>query len=340
MKTEYEEHWNEADLRFNGKKKKKKGTKRIGVVIALIVILLLAFIGRKLLLSRNASDTSDENTPTLSVYDSENIDSTEVEYKVTFLDVGEGAAVLLTAGDTHVLIDGGPRDASGQLTEELKNQNITELDLVIATHYDADHIGGFLSLFKDFTIKEIWGPDYETDTETYREFTERAEKAGLSIVHPEAGSSRSVGSISLTVLGPVLPDGAPKDVSKLTEEEELNENEYSFFIKAVIGGTRILFTGDSDEAAEKRVIDSGADLSCDVYFVSHHGSYSGSSEALLNAMNAKTAVISVGADNDYGHPHEVCLKRLRNAGLTVYRTDRDGTVVLVGEKSGTAFYKE
>ena len=321
----YEKHLEAAEERFRGKKKKKRRKRRVLLPILLVLLVIAVWLGRKLALSR-LRDNSGTTRDTVTVLP-ENAASTVVEYNAAFPDVGEGAAAVLTDGNTAVLIDCGPKEGADELLRVLAERGITSVDLVIMTHYDADHIGGFETLVENISVKEVWGPDYEADTETYRYFRKSLEKEGIPFRNPEVGTKAAIGGVSLEILGPVLPE---------TEEEllEVTENEYSLFIRAVVAGTVMLFTGDSDTAAEERVVASGAELSCDLYFVSHHGSCYGSSDALLEAMGAEYAVISVGTENDYGHPHEACLRRLRQYGISISRTDESGSIYLFCGEDG------
>ena len=144
----------------------------------------------------------------------------------------------------------------------------------------------------------------------------------MSILHIEpteiiVGNTYSLGDASFEILGPV--------------QEYDNANDSSICIKLIHGSNTFLFMGDATEVAEADILASGIDLHADVYKVSHHGSYTSSSEALLQAVKPTYAVISCGENNSYGHPHAGPLNRMRQMGIQLYRTDEQGTVIVTSD---------
>ncbi len=243
------------------------------------------------------------------------------DFVVRFLDVGQGAAVLITTEGKSMLIDGGGPKRSSFVVSYLKSLGITKLDSIIATHYDNDHISGLVGVLNVFGAEEVWGPDYETDTRTYRSFCRKLEEQGLTRKTPLPGDTMQLGEAVILFLAP-------------EPGEQSNENDYSIAMKITYRDFSLVISGDATASSERKMLKLGVDLSCDIYYVAHHGSASSSSEAFLKAMKPGVAIISVGEDNTYGHPTEECLKRLHQIGASIYRTDEQGTIcVTYGEEN-------
>lgn len=229
---------------------------------------------------------------------------------VRFLDVGQGDSALVTFGGESLLIDGGPKNASQKLYAVLKDLDITHLDHVIATHPDEDHCGGLAGALEFATCGTFYCSVAEHDTDAFNDVAGRLH--GTSITVPSVGDSFALGQATVQFVGPV----APTD----------DTNNGSLVCKLTYGSTSFLFTGDAEAGSETQMVDSGADLHADVLKVAHHGSNTSSSTRFLNAVIPQYAVISVGADNSYGHPANDTLVRLQAAGATILRTDELGTI--------------
>lgn len=240
---------------------------------------------------------------------------------VAFLDVGQGDAIFIQAENgSQVLIDAGP---NSKILEELAKVMPfydRSLDIIIATHPDADHIGGFPDVFKNFKVEKITEPGVDSETGLYREFQrltklEEAQKIlarrGMKIILDDN-----------TYLLVLFPD---RDVSGL------DTNDASIVAKLVYGKTSFLFTGDSPKKIEEYLVSLdgnsvGGELDVDVLKAGHHGSKTSSAEEFLNAVSPALAVISAGADNRYGHPHQEVLDVLNKFGIKILRTDELGTI--------------
>ena len=234
---------------------------------------------------------------------------------VRFLDVGQGAAALLISDGHAVVIDGGGRGTSSFFVAYLKEQGVTTLDAVIATHFDEDHIAGLIGAMNVFPANEVLVPAYTADTKIYASFMRMAENKNLPRRTPSPGETLTFGKAAIRFLGPSLFD-----------HERENDNSLAVLISG--GGCRFLFTGDLETEGETELLASGRSLRADVLAVGHHGSSTSTTEELLSAVSPSYAVISVGADNGYGHPSPEVLARLKKAGCEVLRTDISGTVVL------------
>lgn len=232
---------------------------------------------------------------------------------VHFIDVGQADCALLECNNSFALIDGGNAADGPQVVEYLESQGVQRLNLVVGTHPHEDHIGGLADVLDAYPADNIWsGPITYTNSIVYS-FLDGAKDQGKEVVKPQPGQTFNLGGALITVLGPVR-----------TDYEDVND--LSLVLMVQFGETRFLFTGDMERIAELDLIDSGADLKADVLKVGHHGSYSSTSYPFLREVMPTYAVISVGAANEYGHPHEDPMSRLEDAEVIIYRTDKMFTV--------------
>ena len=246
------------------------------------------------------------------------------EFQVHYIDVGQADSILILCDDDAMLIDGG-NDADGDtVIAYLTSVGVTELDLVVASHCHEDHLGGLDKVVSAFPVDEVWYPDYRHGSVNEEMFLEAVEKQGITPFQPDPGTTYTLGSAICQVVGPV------------TNEVE-DPNDTSIVIKVVYGETSFLFTGDAELAEETSILDAGYDISCDVLKVGHHGAYTSTNYRWLKEAAPTYAVISVGADNSYGHPTEGTLSRLSDAEVTVYRTDLQGHIVCVSDGTNITF---
>lgn len=163
-----------------------------------------------------------------------------------------------------------------------------------------------------------------TTTNTYKDVINAISSKGIKPVQPTLGTTFRVGDANCVVYGPVNPNS-----------EDLNT--YSIVIKLTFCNNKFLFTGDAQASNEEGMINSGYDLSADVLKVGHHGSHTSTSDAFLAKVNPKYAVISCGKGNDYGHPHEETMDKLKAKNIPVYRTDENGTIVATSDGNNISF---
>lgn len=239
--------------------------------------------------------------------------------EVHFLDVGEGLSILVKSDGHAMLYDGGDRNTSSFVVSYLRRQGIETLDYVIASHYDADHLSGLIGALYAFDVGQVLGPDYVHDSDTYQSFLTAVNAQGLTVTHPSVGDVYQLGNASFTVLAPVQAAAEP--------------NNNSIVIRLVNGSTSFLFPGDAEQASENEMCRSGYLLKSDVLCPGHHGSSSSTGYEFLMQVRPEYAVISAGAGNEYGHPHQETLDLLAAAGATVYRTDESGTIVMYSDGS-------
>lgn len=237
---------------------------------------------------------------------------------VQYIDVGQGNAVLLQTKEQAMIIDGGDRSHSSKVVSYLKKHNVETLDYVIATHYDADHLSGLVGVLNCYPVAKVLDPDYTTDSKIFASYQTMKKEKGITSVHPKAGETYPFGDGQFTILAP-------------NSTHYSDDNDYSIAILFEYGKNRFLFAGDASIESEYEILENGIDVSCDVYLASHHGSSTSTSEAFLKAMNPSTTIISVGADNSYGHPNEEILNRLKKASIPIYRTDTNGTITATSD---------
>lgn len=196
----------------------------------------------------------------------------------------------------------------------LDSQNVEKIDYAIGTHPDADHIGGLDVVVYKFDCKKVFMPDVTSDTKTYDDVVQALKSKNQKAQAPKLGKTYSLGDATFTIIAPV------KDYGDDT-------NDWSIGILLQYGKNRFLFTGDAAKQAEDDMIDTGEDLSADVYKASHHGSKTGSSDDFLDKVSPAYAVISCGEGNKYGHPSAQTLNNFRSRGIKTFRTDNQGTIV-------------
>ena len=236
---------------------------------------------------------------------------------VTWLDVGQGDAAVIQCGGQSMLIDGGKPEKSSYIYAWLQQHGLSYLDVIVATHVDADHIGGLSGALNYASVGTAYCPETTGTTETFQSFVKYLAQRGKQITVPTADETFALGGAQIQILGP------------LHRAEDSNDN--SIVLKVSFGATSFLFTGDAERAEEQDLLNSGVNLQSTVLKVGHHGSDTSTSYPFLRAVAPQYAVISVGAGNSYGHPTEAVLSRLRDAGVTTFRTDMQGEITAVSD---------
>jgi len=249
------------------------------------------------------------------------------EMTIHFLDVGEGDSTLIESQGHFLLMDGGDRDHSSFVVSYLKKQGISTLDYVIASHFDDDHINGIVGALHVFTVSEMLEPGYAGTTNVYQSLKNIESQKSIVPVVPKVGDSYNMGSISFTVVGP----------ANYSHDEE---NDNSLCVLMICGNNRFLFTGDAQETSEKEICGTGISLSADVLEAGHHGSSTSNSETLLNAVSPKYMVLSCGKDNSYGLPDQDVIERIRDKGISMFRTDEQGTILATSDGTSITWSTE
>lgn len=254
----------------------------------------------------------------------------EGQATVTFLDVGQGDSVLISSGGEYCLIDAGTQQSADTLVEDLWAGGVQTLDLLVMTHPHADHIGGMEDVLENFEVETLLLPDLSaSDTESglLGRVLQAAEETGTPCVQAELGWQQTVGEGTLTVLYTgLMPD----------DKEDVNLNDTSLCLRYDLGQFSYLCTGDAEaDAEEELILTSGGSLSSTLFKAGHHGSSTSNTQALLSLVRPQVAVVSCGLDNEYGHPHAEVMDRFAQNGITVYRTDEQGTVTVTGQADGS-----
>lgn len=250
----------------------------------------------------------DANTQTVTI-----VSASGVQVTVHFIDVGQGDSIYVALPDRNdILIDGGDNSKGSVVVSYLKNLGVDDIELMVATHMHADHIGGLDDVLAAFKVEAVVDDGMAADTATYRDYRAAVLAEGCLYEAAKAGRSWAFGPCVIKILGPVR------------DYKDANNNSVVCLLDC--GEIEFLFTGDAEAEAEADLL--GKAIAAEILKVGHHGSRTSTSQAFLDAVNPEVAVISVGAGNRYGHPHRETLDKLAAAGVKVYRTDLNGTVVV------------
>ena len=241
---------------------------------------------------------------------------------VHYIDVGQGDSILIQVNNKNLLIDAGPKSDKKKLFNYLSSLNLDKLDYVIATHPHEDHIGNMSDVIDDYNVLAFYAPKVQSTTKTFEKMIDSLKSKNLKInVIKKGTDSINLGiNTKVTVFSP-------------TEDSYEDLNNYSPVIKIEYGKTSFLFTGDAQKDVEKEILSTNEDISADILKVGHHGSSTSTTNDFLKKVNPSIGVISVGKDNTYNHPNDDTIKRLKGNKVTIYRTDKDGTVVFSSDGS-------
>jgi competence protein ComEC len=306
-----------------------KLTYKIGIIGILLFTLLLAACGlvptdmsNNLPIGTPAGNNAEETSHS-AIDATQPVNPPEVrnaplphgEFVIYYLDVGQGAAALVICDGETMLIDGGGAASSSLIYSFLQRLGIDHLDYIVNTHPHEDHVGGLSgALNRVSSVGVVFGSATEYDTRAFESFLRNLDNHGVQITVPKAGDTFMLGSATVVIKGPVR------------EYRDVNNN--SIILKIYYGGTSFLFKGDAERESEIDMVEAGLNLSATVLKVSHHGSDTSTTYPFLREVMPEIAIISCGANNQYGHPHENTLSRLRDADVTVFRTDMQGDIIV------------
>jgi competence protein ComEC len=243
--------------------------------------------------------------------------------KVSFLDVGQGDATFIESPTgTQVLIDGGrDRSALRRLPEAMSIFD-RSIDVALATHPDADHIGGLVDVLKRYDIATIIMTENVSDSPVYEAFMNAVEHEGANVILARRGQVIDLGrgEAGSTTLAILFPD---RDVTKV------ESNTSSIVAKLSYGDADVLLTGDSPQAIEEYLVSlNGTALQSEILKVGHHGSRTSTAATFVAAVRPTLGIISAGKDNDYGHPHKEVLDTLASYGVETKNTADVGSISL------------
>ena len=255
---------------------------------------------------------------------------TQGRLQIYALDVGQGdSGLIVTPEGKSVLIDAGLPQAGDEVVAALRKRNIQSIDLAVATHPHSDHIGGMRRVIENFEIKNFLDSDQKNfASKEYARMLRAIDEKHIKYIPAKKGMKFDLDSgVRLEVLN---PEGNGQWITKVRPGGSV-ENANSVVLRLSYGNFSMLFTGDAETETEDVMMDSGVTLRSQVLKVGHHGSRYATSARFLEAVSPEAAVISVGANNRYGHPAPETLDRLQKAGVKIYRTDLNGEITIISD---------
>lgn len=284
---------------FFGKTKEQKITTVI-VVILIIAVCIIVY----------HTQNSKEPIPV----------SADSEFTVHIIDVGQGNAAFIDNGDKDILIDAADHEGTETVLEYLDELQVEDIEYFFITHPHEDHIATADEILERYTVANVVMPETESDSFAYKELMDAIENSYAELIYAGEGDSFTAGNASIDIYSPQRS----ADFSDL--------NLYSFIMRIEYENSSFLFTGDAESTNESYVLKKyKKNLDSDFLCVGHHGSNSSSTKKFLDAVTPDIAVISAGEGNQYGHPHSEVLSRLDDYTDAVYRTDRDGSIVIYSD---------
>jgi beta-lactamase superfamily II metal-dependent hydrolase len=235
---------------------------------------------------------------------------------VSFIDVGQGDGVLVQAGGEEYLIDAGRAEEGPNVVDFLRGRGVDELDGLVVSNPDADHIGGFADVLDAFEVEEIYASGDPKGTLTYKTFLRAAREERATLRTVRTGVRMDWGGVRADVIAP-----APGPLASET-------NDNSVAILLTYGTARILLAGDAEANEEEYMANGPYAGPLTILKVSHHGSNTSTTPLFLSRFPPEVAIIQCGEDNPYGHPTPDTLARLGSAGVKVFRNDEDGDVIV------------
>jgi len=240
------------------------------------------------------------------------------DLEIHFLDVGQGDCTIALCDGEALVIDGGPASASQFVFSYIRNTlKLQHIDYVVSTHPHLDHVYGLSSVLNAAPVDLILTPVLKWDSKAFNSMLKYAEAQGTPLSVPQEGDTLQLGGATITILH-CWPEAI--DYGRTNDSSIVTRIDY--------GNTSFIITGDAEDWSEYMMIDSGVNLKANVLRVAHHGSNTASTTEFLQAVQPEYAIVSVGKDNGYGHPHQEVLDRLTNNGSKILRTDEHGTIVM------------
>ena len=256
----------------------------------------------------------------------------EGSIEIYIFDVGQADCTLIRSEAGNILIDAGDTDTQDEVVEMILSAGVSELEYVIFTHPDSDHIGGADEVVKGIDIKNVILPVVdESDIPTTRVYENMIasieERESINVIAAESGAEYAIGELKMKILAP-------------NSDNYSNINDYSVSARFDFGSTSFLFTGDALEKSEGEMLDVWpvSELDCDFFQAGHHGAANANTLDFIKAVSPDIVAVSCGKDNKYGHPTEEALAAYASVGATVYRTDELGTIVFTSD--GTTITKK
>ena len=252
--------------------------------------------------------------------------SRKKDLSINFIDVGQGDSTLIRVNNKNILIDGGGSSYSSEwdvgemtLLPYLLDRGIISLDYVIVSHFDSDHYQGLMYVLENIKVKNVVISSLGQESNEFSEFMELVNKKNINTLNVKKGDVLKIKNASIEIL---YPD------NELINDNVKNNNALVF--KFIWKDFSMLFTGDIEKLAEEKILklyeNNLEKLRCTVLKVAHHGSKTSSTQRFLEAVSPKIALIGVGKNNNFGHPNEGVIRRLKDINCKIYRTDEKGEI--------------
>lgn len=233
--------------------------------------------------------------------------------EVHYIDVGQAESTLLRTADFAILIDAGDQKGT-QVLDYLRRLGVDTIDLLVLTHPHADHIGQAAEIVRELKVKEVWMSGYEHTTTLFEGLLDAVLDSDAAYFEPRTGGEEHFGDLTLQVLNPV----------RLSS----NLHETCIVLRAIYGEVSFLFTGDAESSSERAMLREGLEVQARILQLGHHGSRTSSSLEFLLAVDPDLVIYSAGVGNDYGHPHQEVIDRLKILGIPSFGTEQFGTIVV------------
>lgn len=270
---------------------------------------------------------------------------------ISMLDIDQGDAVLIQTGAKNILIDTGDDKyyedgkkgkENTQLLTELQKLKIDHIDTLVMTHAHADHIGKADKVIAQYGVKELVYNGIPSTSKYFINALKAAKANGTQQVKVKAGDVLDFGNgVSFEIVSP-SQSLIDEDTAAIKAKKKVDVNNESVVGRLTFGNFAMLFTGDAEGPVEKDMVASyGKKLKCQVLKAGHHGSKTSSTAEFLKLVQPESVVMSLGVNNQYGHPHEALLNRLQKQGIkNIYRTDVNGTITIVSDGSSYSITTE
>lgn len=270
---------------------------------------------------------------------------------ISMLDIGQGDAVLIQTGAKNILIDTGDDKyyedgkkgkENTQLLTELQKLKIDHIDTLVMTHAHADHIGKADKVIAQYGVKELVYNGIPSTSKYFINALKAAKANGTQQVKVKAGDVLDFGNgVSFEIVSP-SQSLIDEDTAAIKAKKKVDVNNESVVGRLTFGNFAMLFTGDAEGPVEKDMVASyGKKLKCQVLKAGHHGSKTSSTAEFLKLVQPESVIMSLGVNNQYGHPHEALLNRLQKQGVkNIYRTDANGTITIVSDGSSYSITTE